>query len=143
MIFARERYLPDIVARIAEEMHGVVLQAMPLDANVRPPPLGACTGTRARAKVPARTVGDAHFGGGRAVVESGRGRPCFFPCVCSAPPSPFPSDRARRVRHTPKQKYIWVVEIQRVFEESICFKLQLGGLSTFFPPRFSSRNVMV
>ncbi|KAL1504798.1 hypothetical protein AB1Y20_009538 [Prymnesium parvum] len=34
---ARERYLPDIVARIAEEMHGVVLQAMPLDANVRPP----------------------------------------------------------------------------------------------------------
>ncbi|KAL1511709.1 hypothetical protein AB1Y20_004997 [Prymnesium parvum] len=36
VIFARDSYLPDIVARIAEEMRGVVLRAAPLDANVLP-----------------------------------------------------------------------------------------------------------
>ncbi|KAL1499247.1 hypothetical protein AB1Y20_013751 [Prymnesium parvum] len=65
VIFADGAYLPDIVARVAEELHGVVLQAMPLDANVLP----LWELSRAREIVqkyaPASQFqGDAEFGGG-------------------------------------------------------------------------------
>ncbi|KAL1511710.1 hypothetical protein AB1Y20_004998 [Prymnesium parvum] len=65
VIFADGTYLPDIVARVAEDMHGVVLQAMPLDANVLP----LWELSRAREIVqkyaPASQFqGDAEFGGG-------------------------------------------------------------------------------
>ncbi|KAL1504190.1 hypothetical protein AB1Y20_010599 [Prymnesium parvum] len=65
VIFAREAYLPDIVARVAEEMHGVVLQAMPLDADVLPLWELARARELVQKYLPASQFqGDADFGGG-------------------------------------------------------------------------------
>ncbi|KAL1500021.1 hypothetical protein AB1Y20_012698 [Prymnesium parvum] len=65
VIFADGAYLPDIVARVAEEVHGVVLQAMPLDANVLPPwELSRAREIVQKYSPASQFQGDAEFGGG-------------------------------------------------------------------------------